>query len=432
MNLDNSNYTQQVLTLTTAYWTFDGVTADYYGVYNGTMVNGATYFSTTTTQPYVGYGRGLTLASTSSQYFTASSPVLGLSYRSFTIEAWIYPIISSSTDYSIFGQCACGSCSNQCLYFIIRNYKLYISFTNNDLSGSTTLTTNTWYHIAFVYDYTAQQQILYINGVQDTSKSNASAYQGTSGTINIGAAQVYLTTSYYNGYIDNLKITTRAKSAAELLSACCFTAYFSFDSPNPTYDGGPNGLNGTSYNVISVTGHLNQGMRFVGSSSYFMAYGFYQMGYAIYSTKSYSVALWINPTLATSCAIIQISPYLTSTCHNLFGLSTSTNITVQTIVQGYSWPTLYGPVASLNTWTHIVVTYSLTNGLTLYQNGIWIGNTGSFSFGSSGAISYLQVGYYTSCTTSTISNAAYLGSVDELYVYSRELSQSEATALASQ
>ena len=299
------------------------------------------------------------------------------------------------------------------------------------MSGSTTLTTNTWYHIAFVYDYTAQQQILYINGVQDASKSNASAYQGTSGTINIGAAQVYLTTSYYNGYIDNLKITTRAKSAAELLVACCFTAYYSFDLPNPTYDNGPNGLNGISYNVISVTGHLNQGMRFIGSSSYLMAYGFYQMGYAIYSTKPFSIALWINPTTTISCTILQISPYLTSSCQNLQGLYSSLGITAQTMVQGYAWPIVYGPAVTVNTWTHIVVTYSLTNGLTLYQNGIWIGNTGGFSFGSSGAISYLQLGYYTACSTYIMSNTAYQGSVDEVYVYSRQLSQSEVTTLAN-
>jgi hypothetical protein len=166
-----TNSTTQSKTLTTAYWTFDGVTTDYYGVYNGVLMNIATYFSTTNTQPYVGYGRGLTLLSTASQYFVVSSPTLYLSYKSFTLEAWIYPTLSSSGDFGIFGQCACSTCTNQCLYFIIRNYKLYIGFTNNDLSGTTTLTTNTWYYVTFVYDYSAQQQTLYINGVQDATKS---------------------------------------------------------------------------------------------------------------------------------------------------------------------------------------------------------------------------------------------------------------------
>ena len=395
------------------------------------MVNSATYFANSNTQPYVGYGRGLTVTSTSSQYFTVSSPFLDLSYRSFTIEAWIYPTLSSSTDYGIFGQCACGSCSNQCLYFIIRNYKLYISFTNNDLSGSTTLTTNTWYHIAFVYNYTTQQQILYINGVQDASKSNASAYQGTSGAINIGTAQIYLTQNYYNGYIDNFKITTRGKNATEILTAATLTAYFSFDSPYSTYDSSANALNGSITNVNIVTGKVNQALRFTGSSSYFVAYGFYQISYAVYYNKIFSLALWINPSSASNCAIVQIASTLGGSCFNLLGLYTALSITAQTIVQGYAWSVIYGPVAPLNTWTHVVITYDTTNGITLYQNGILIGYTGIYSIAGSGVISYLQLGYYSSCTTNQMSNAAYAGSVDEVYVYSRVLSQSEVTTLAN-
>jgi hypothetical protein len=54
-----------------------------------------------------------------------------------------------------------------------------MGFTLNDLSGSQTLTAFNWYHIAFVYNYQTQQQILYLNGVQDTIKSNAQPYQGT-------------------------------------------------------------------------------------------------------------------------------------------------------------------------------------------------------------------------------------------------------------
>jgi hypothetical protein len=62
-----------------------------------------------------------------------------------------------------------------------------MGFTLNDLSGSQTLTAFNWYHIAFVYNYQTQQQILYLNGVQDTIKSNAQPYQGTNGSIQIGS-----------------------------------------------------------------------------------------------------------------------------------------------------------------------------------------------------------------------------------------------------
>ena len=379
----------------------------------------------------MGYGRGLSLTASSSQYFTVLSPFLDLSSKSFTIEARIFPIISSSADFGIFSTFQCFICTNQGLSLLIRNYQLYVIFTNNDLAGNTTLVTNTWYHIAFVYNYNTYQQILYINGVQDVMKSNAAPYQGLNGTLIIGASQAYSLLRYFNGYIDNFKITTRAKSASEILTAATLIAYFPFDFPTATFDFGPNGLNGSSTNVINVPGRIKQGLRFTGSSSYFQTYGFYQMGYAVTNNRPFSIALWINPVTAISCTIVQVSPTLSSSCHNMIGLATALGVTAQVIIQGWAWPFVYGPVAPLNSWTHITVTYSFSTGLTLYTNGTWIGNTGSFTFGTSGAISYILLGYYTSCSSNYISNTAYQGLVDEMYVYSRALTQSEAIALAN-
>jgi len=219
------------------------------------MVNGATYAPTSTT--YFGYGEALSLTSSSSQFFQVATPFLNLAYTSFTIEAWIYSATGFAGDNGVFGQCQCSTCENQCLYFIVRANRLYFGFTLNDLAGSSTLTTSTWYHIAFVYDYQNQQQILYLNGIQENLKSNAQPYQGTNGTIQIGSTQIFLTTNYFNGYIDNVKVVTRAKSAAEINNDGSLTAYYSFDFPYPTNDNGPNGLNGTSVNTAIVTGRVN-------------------------------------------------------------------------------------------------------------------------------------------------------------------------------
>ncbi|CAF1411372.1 unnamed protein product [Rotaria sordida] len=100
-----------------------------------------------------------------------------------------------------------------------------------------------------------------------------------------------------NGYIDNVALTTRAKSSVEILRDASLIAYYSFDSPNPTVDNGPNGLDGTSNNIVTATGRVNEAMRFLGSSSsYFRAYGFYQMFYGVVSLKPFSMAMWINPS----------------------------------------------------------------------------------------------------------------------------------------
>jgi hypothetical protein len=126
-----------------ASWTFDNTVVDSYGVYNGQLMNGAGYTPfNSINQPYFGNGQALSLVSSSSQSFLVSIPFFNLSYTSFTIEAWIYPMLYHG-DHGIFGQCSCLNCTNQCLYFIIRNSILYVDFTSNYLSGSTVLSNYT-------------------------------------------------------------------------------------------------------------------------------------------------------------------------------------------------------------------------------------------------------------------------------------------------
>jgi len=415
-------------------WLFDNTTTDSTGNYNGSLVNGATYGVSTATMPYLGQGQTLYLVQSmnQNQSFQVDNSVLNLAYTSFTIEAWIYPSIVTG-DNGIFGICQCSSCSNQCLYLLIRGARLYAGFYLNDINGLLTVTVNTWHHIAFVYNYETQQQILYINGVQDNSKSNSACLQRTNATINIGSTQLLLTKNYFSGHIDNLRIVTRAKSASEILSDASLIAYYSFDLPSPNYDSGPNGLHGSSVNTASVTGRVNQAMRFIGSSSYFQAYGFYQLGYGVYANRPYSVSIWINPASTAACAFLQQSTTATGgSCFNMLGLWTYTGQTAQIIAQGYAWPAIVGPFITINTWIHISWTFSLANGYALYVNGNYYGTTGYFSYtGTTGVITWLQLGYNFGCSSQYITNAAYQGSIDEVYLYNRELSATEVRTLAN-
>jgi hypothetical protein len=401
-------------------------------VYNGNLINNAIYSGNSPTLPYLGQGQALYVSAPANQSFQVTSPFLSLAYTSFTIEAWIYSA-NNSGDNGIIGQCQCSSCTNQCFYFLIRAARLYVGFTLNDLSGLTTLTINTWYHVAFVYNYATSQQILYLNGVQDNIKSSAAAYQGTNGTISIGSTQLFLATNFFTGYIDNLKIVTRAKSATEILTAASLIAYYSFDLPSPTIDSGPNGLTGSSSNTATVTGRVNQGMRFLGSASYFQAYGFYQLGFGVYYNKPFSIALWINPASYTSCVYVQQSANVTGgSCFNQLGIWSTTGNTAQLVAQGYAWPTIYGPFITLNTWIHVAWTFSLTDGYILYVNGVYYGTTGYFSYGgTSGLITWLQLGFNFVCSSAYISNNAYQGIIDEIYLYNRELTSTEVNALAN-
>ncbi|CAF4643320.1 unnamed protein product, partial [Rotaria sp. Silwood2] len=406
-------------------------------VYNGLLINNPLFTTATATNlPYVGNGQALTFTSGSSQSFAVSSPFFNLSYTSFTFEAWIY-YSTTTSDRGIFGQCQCSTCTNQCLYLIMRNNRLYVDFTSNYLSGSTAITTTYWYHIAFVYNYETRQQILYLNGVQDAIKSNAQPYQGQNGSIHIGSAQTYSTTCYYQSYIDNVALTTRAKSSVEILRDASLMAYYSFDSPNPTVDSGPNGLDGISSNTATVSGRVNQAMRFLGSSSsYFRAYGLYQVPYGIIISKPFSMALWINPSSLYNIAIIQMFSSTISlfSCETLLGIYSSSGSTTsgQIIVHNFNNYASYltGPFVTQNIWTHISLTYSVTNGYTLYVNGVLFGSTGTVSYVQSSTLAYLYIGYTLSCSGNAVTSS-YQGYIDELYIYNRELSQTDVTSLAN-
>jgi hypothetical protein len=391
-------------------------------------MNGANYSAASTSQPYLGNGRALTLSG-SNQSFIISIPFLNLAYTSFTVEAWIYST-NVTSDRGIFSQCACSTCTNQCFYVIIRSDRLYVDFNFNGFYGSTTIILSTWYHIAFVYNYATQQQILYVNGVQDDITSNSQPYQGTNGSIQIGAAQISSATYYFNGYIDNVKLTTRAKSSTEILFDASVTAYYPFDSTSLNNDNGPNGLNGLSINTVMVKGRVNQAMHFSGSSSYFQAYGFYQLVYSV-TNQPFSVSFWMNPSAVSSSTIVQVTLQPSNdSCFNYVGITSPTGLSGQLMTQGPYWPILYGPFLTVNIWTHVCVTYSIANGMTLYVNGVLIGSTTTYSFWSSGYITWLQIGYNFGCN-SNIQNAGYQGSIDEFYVHSRELTQTDITMLAN-
>ncbi|CAF1633035.1 unnamed protein product [Didymodactylos carnosus] len=77
-------------TVVSAYWSFDNNTNDLYGVYGGSIVNGASYLSPTTS-PYVysGSDQAIRLQSTSNQSVSVST-FFNLTYTSFTVEAFFF------------------------------------------------------------------------------------------------------------------------------------------------------------------------------------------------------------------------------------------------------------------------------------------------------------------------------------------------------
>lgn len=297
----------------------------------------------------------------------------------------------------------------------------------DDIVGLTSLSPSTWYHIAYVYDYSTKTQMLYIQGVLDNSRSSAGPYQGINASILIGSS--LLSGSSFNGFIDNLKVTTRAKTAAELLLAASLVVYFSFDGPSLIEDMGPNKMNATISNAAGVSGKVGQGLAFSGVMSYMQIPGFYQLGK---SNQPFSYAMWIYPYSIVGGTLLLKSAWQSSNftwCQVMMGLSYVGQISFRT--NGMS-PQMTGPFIPAMQWTHLALTYSRAVGQSMYINGVLYMSTGSGDYSSSNQIDWLTIGYnFASCTASPIIGGFYFGIVDEFYVYRRELSASEVYALAN-
>ncbi|MCP4543086.1 MAG: LamG domain-containing protein, partial [Chloroflexi bacterium] len=92
----------------------------------------------------------------------ATTDLLGLYDTSFSVLAWI-KADDLSGDRSILGTPT--RSINEGLHLIIRDAQPYMGFFSNDTAGATTLETERWYHLAWVYDKDSSTQSIYVNGV---------------------------------------------------------------------------------------------------------------------------------------------------------------------------------------------------------------------------------------------------------------------------
>ncbi|CAF5012209.1 unnamed protein product, partial [Rotaria sp. Silwood1] len=190
----------------------------------------------------------------------------------------------------------------------------------------------------------------------------------------------------------------------------------------------------TGVGLSSTTGRINQSILFNVSGAYFQAGGFTLLGVV---GQAYSISLWVNKALSTSGGgtLLHVSANSngTSWCIPMLGLTSSNEIIAQ------SWNsfmmTVQGPVLQLGVWTHIVTSYSINNSVRLWINGTLIGSSTTFTYAASSSPDWITVGTTfpaaMSCASGSISTGQFYGMIDELRVYSRELTSSDVYALAN-
>ena len=410
------------------FWTFDSTYQDRSSTFNGIPINSPSYSTSTIT----GYGSSLSFSASMNQYLSIDQPFVPLFNQSWTFEAWIYiPNLQSGAEYPVVGQCQSLNTS-KCLHLTVRYARLHLGFYNDGLDGVTNLTASRWYHIAFLFDCTTRNQSVYLDGVLDATRQSNYTYRATNGSLTIGMSTVRSPTSYFNGLIDQFSYTKRSKTPDEILRDATLTLYVSFDS-NSTNDQGPFRINGSLVgNTSFVSGRQGQALQISDVPDSFFA----TQGFVLLGTRSqpYSFSIWIKPTLLRKSSILHMSRWDTGGgwCLPMIGLAEGGQL--NTLSWDASNIQVMGPVVLINSWTHVVATYSSAHGLQLYVNGSLYNASLPFSFLVAGSPTYLFVGSPrtgTSCGGSLGTNGQYSGAVDELRVYSRELSPADVFSLAN-
>jgi hypothetical protein len=296
------------------------------------------------------------------------------------------------------------------------------------------LTLNTWFHAAFVYDHSIRKRFIYLNGVLDTSSNATQVLSVAPENISIDWA---LTSAnmYYGGYMDHLTVSLRAKAACEVLQNATLSAYFPFDSSSSALtDSGPNFLKATGSGYNISTGHLNSAMFFNSVGSYAQIAGVRVLGQTSASsfTLPFSISVWLNPTVNNG-SVLHVSSTNSGLgwCSDFLAFSQMGHIVAQLVTTA-----TIGPILNTNTWTHVAMTFSPSNSLRLYIDGsLYTTATYNASSGSNTTM-YVTLANplngNSTCATSYSVLCQYLGGIDELRIYSRELNSTDVCTLARQ
>ncbi len=131
----------------------------------------------------------------------------------FTVEAWIYK--REFGDQRIADKGVANTFEG--FTFDTANDKLRLVTANGIFEGTTTLSANTWYHVAVVFDVNSNSQRLYVNGELDASTTATMAIVPNTYPLNIGKPGVGDAASgTYNGFIDEVRIWNIPRTAQQI------------------------------------------------------------------------------------------------------------------------------------------------------------------------------------------------------------------------
>ena len=427
------------------YWSMEdatGTTAtDFSGNGNpGTLTN---FALTGLTSNWVPGKSGKALVFDGTNDYVSGSGVT-ISNSAFTISAWIKSA-TYSADNQFFSLGSVGA-NDQSIHLRFTSATGFrFGMYNDDLNATFNAYANRWTLVTVTLD-SSKLQTIYQDGVAKSSRTASSLFTGnTSWSIGRWVAQ---NSEFFNGSIDDVRIYNRALSAAEVtalygktgithmskslntIGSDALVGWWTFDGSKLTTttarDSTTNANNGTLNGPLGannapqpVPGKVGQAFNFDGTDDWISA------GSTGANLSEGSVALWVYKT-TTSGTRSAIDLRIDGSNETAIDTYTVSSLRVSYSAGGTQKQFTLTEVSALNTWYHVVATWSKSaDQVKVYVNGVQSGST--------------QTGLGT-ISGSTITNYIgndpwgnyWQGNLDDVRVYNRALSASEALQLYNQ
>ncbi|MEK7595866.1 MAG: LamG-like jellyroll fold domain-containing protein [Patescibacteria group bacterium] len=305
-----------------------------------------------------------------------------LELTTFTLSAWIYRSGACAT-FSICYIISKGESGNTGYGLRIKDYSgthkasLSIKDQLQDVSGTSTIGTNTWYHIAATID--GSRVRVYVNGIleTDTAQTQIPNFAGESFKIGNGMTNSDIPML---GNLDEVRVYNHAMTPAEVAALYSFApgpvGWWKMDENTGTAanDSSGNGNTGTlTAGPIWSSGKFGPGITFDGIDDYVDVIS----GSGLIS---FSISLWIKTTETDSNATFWRNPTLfgkanTTSNSGDFGIITSSgNIGFWSGLTAGDASYISSKSVNNDSWYHIAVSNNGSNA-TLYVNGVPEGTT---------------------------------------------------------
>ena len=198
MSVVNADLTTDLV----SYYTFDSDASDSVGSNDGSVsgaTNGASYGKINNGYNFDGTNDYISLPSGMFDF---------MQNNDFTLSFWVYNTDNAITEHLLEAR------KDSELRIQIISGKIYFKTNSDSLYYSTTLSTNTWHNVVFVFDHLTGKKI-YLDGTEVASNSYTSYPLSYAGTLNtFGKRQDSV--QYLKGNLDEIAFWSRALSSSEI------------------------------------------------------------------------------------------------------------------------------------------------------------------------------------------------------------------------